>query len=78
MMKGTGLDKGWKKITFYNLRHMYATFRLYAGVDSRSLCENLGCGLNFLEQHYGHMKTQVMRDKLTQDIDEDIKYLLEE
>jgi site-specific recombinase XerD len=78
MMKGTGLDKGWKKITFYNLRHTYATFRLYAAVDSRSLCENLGCGLRFLEEHYGHLQTKVMRDRLTQDIDDDIKYLLEE
>ena len=78
MMKGTGLDRGWKKITFYNLRHTYATFRLYAGVDSRSLCENLGCGLRFLEEHYGHLQTKVMRDRLTQDIDDDIKYLLEE
>jgi len=78
MMKGTGLDKGWKKISYYNLRHTYATFRLYAGVDSRSLCENLGCGLRFLEEHYGHLQTKVMRDRLTQDIDDDIKYLLEE
>ena len=78
IMKGTGLDKGWKKISYYNLRHTYATFRLYAGVDSRSLCENLGCGLRFLEEHYGHLQTKVMRDRLTQDIDDDIKYLLEE
>ncbi len=78
MMKETGLDKGWKKITYYNLRHTYATFRQYAGVDSRSLCENLGCGLRFLEEHYGHLQTKVMRDRLTKDIDDDIKYLLEE
>ena len=66
-----------KEISFYNLRHFYATMRLYAGVDSRSLCENLGCGLQYLEQHYGHLQTKMMRDKLTKGIDKETKHLLE-
>ena len=78
MMKNTGLDMGMKEITFYNLRHSYATWRLYAGVNSRALCENLGTGLKYLEEHYGQMQTKVMRDSLTKGIESDIKYLLEE
>ena len=78
MMKNTGLDMGVKEITYYNLRHTYATWRLYAGVSSRALCENLGTGLKYLEEHYGQMQTKMMRDSLTGSIDDDIKYLLEE
>ena len=78
MMKNTGLDMGVKEITFYNLRHSYATWRLYAGVSSRALCENLGTGLKYLEEHYGQMQTKIMRDSLTKGIEPDIKYLLEE
>ena len=78
MMKNTGLDMGVKEITFYNLRHSYATWRLYAGVSSRALCENLGTGLKYLEEHYGQMQTKIMRDSLTKGIESDIKYLLEE
>ena len=78
MLKNTGLDMGVKEITYYNLRHTYATWRLYAGVSSRALCENLGTGLKYLEEHYGQMQTKMMRDSLTGSIDDDIKYLLEE
>ena len=78
MLKNTGLDMGMKEITFYNLRHSYATWRLYAGVSSRALCENLGTGLKYLEEHYGQMQTKIMRDSLTKGIESDIKYLLEE
>jgi len=77
MKKMCGLDDWDKQISFYNLRHFYATMRLYAGVDSRSLCENLGCGLQYLEQHYGHVQTKMMRDTLTKGIDDELKYLLE-
>ena len=78
MLKNTGLDMGVKEITYYNLRHTYATWRLYAGVSSRALCDNLGTGLKYLEEHYGQMQTKMMRDSLTGSIDDDIKYLLEE
>ena len=77
VMKGTGLDKGAKKITYYNLRRTYATWRLYAGVGSRELCDNLGCGLKFLEEHYSHTQTRVMRESLTKGIDKDLKHLIE-
>ena len=78
MLKETGLAMGVKEISYYNLRHSYATWRLYDGVSSRALCENLGTGLKYLEEHYGQMQTKVMRDSLTKGIESDIKYLLEE
>lgn len=78
MLKNTGLDMGVKEITYYNLRHTYATWRLYAGVSSRALCDNLGTGLKYLEDHYGQTQTKIMRDSLTGSIDDEIKYLLEE
>ena len=53
-------------------------WRLYAGVNSRALCENLGTGLKYLEEHYGQMQTKMARDSLTGSIEDDIKYLLEE
>lgn len=78
MLKSTGLDQGTKEISYYNLRHSYATWRLYAGVNVKALCDNLGTGLKYLEDHYGQMQSKVMRDSLTKGISEDIKYLLEE
>lgn len=78
MLNETGLKDADKDISYYNLRHTYATWRLYAGMNSRALCENLGTGLQYLEQHYGQMKTRMMRDELTKDIPEDVKYLLED
>ena len=78
MMKNTGLDQGVKEISYYNLRHSYATWRLYAGVNVKALCDNLGTGLKYLEDHYGQTQTKVMRDSLTKGIADDIKYLLEE
>ena len=78
MLKNTGLDMSLKEITYYNLRHSYATWRLYAGVNIKALCDNLGTGLTYLEDHYGQMQTKVMRDSLTKGIEDDVKYLLEE
>ena len=67
-----------KERTYYNLRHSYATWRLYAGVNIKALCDNRGTGLTYLEDHYGQMQTKVMRDSLTKGIEDDVKYLLEE
>lgn len=78
MLKNTGLDQSVKEISYYNLRHSYATWRLYAGMHPTALCENLGTGLKYLEEHYGQMQTKIMRDELTKPIPQEIKYLLEE
>jgi integrase len=74
MMKLSGLDKGIKHMSFYNLRHTYATWRLYLpNVNIRALCENLGTGLQYLEEHYGQVKTQVERERLTADLPDEVK-----
>tara|TARA_B100000287_G_scaffold384564_1_gene391154 strand:- start:3074 stop:4297 length:1224 start_codon:yes stop_codon:yes gene_type:complete len=78
MMKETELNLGDKEITYYNLRHTYATWRLYAGTNVKALCDNLGTGLQYLEQHYGQMQTVIMRDDLTKDLDDEIMDLLKE
>ena len=77
MMKETGLDKGFKEISYYNLRHTYATLRLYSGMSSEALCQNLGTGLQYLEEHYGQMKTKILRTELTKDLPPEIKSMLE-
>ena len=68
MLIATGLDKANYPITYYNLRHTYATLRLYAGVDPYTLSKNLGTGLNFLQEHYGQVQTRKLRDELTKDL----------
>ena len=70
--------QGAKEITFYNLRHTYATWQLYKGVDPYLLKENLGTGLTYLENHYGQVETRKLRDELTKDFDESMRYLIEE
>jgi integrase len=78
MLDETGLRQGSKEITFYNLRHTYATWQLYKGVDPYLLKENLGTGLTYLESHYGQVETRKLRDELTKDFDESMRYLIEE
>ena len=72
MLVATGLIKSNTSITYYNLRHTYATFRIYAGVDPYILAKNMGTGLTFLENHYGQPKTRLLRKELTKDIDKEI------
>ncbi|MFL2899375.1 MAG: tyrosine-type recombinase/integrase [Candidatus Pelagibacterales bacterium] len=76
MLVATDLIKSNTPITYYNLRHSYATFRLYAGVDPYILAKNMGTGLTFLENHYGQPKTRLLRKELTKDIDKELKELL--
>ena len=76
MLVATDLIKSNTPITYYNLRHTYATFRIYAGVDPYILSKNMGTGLTFLENHYGQPKTRLMRDELTRDVPPDLKALL--
>ena len=70
----TGLDKGFKEISYYNLRHTWAlsVFR-----NEFKSCQNLGTGLQYLEEHYGQMKTKILRTELTKDLPPEIKSMLE-
>ena len=64
----TGLDKVGFRVEYYCLRHSYATFRLYAGVDPYVLARNMGTSITFLENHYGQVQTRKLRDELTKDL----------
>jgi integrase len=56
ILQKTELDQLNKKIVFYCLRHTYATWSLYAGVNIYDLALNMGCSIHFIEEHYGHVK----------------------
>ena len=54
MMGGGPADyKG--RVTFYSLRHMYITNRLYAGVTVYDVAKECGTSVNEIEKHYEHM-----------------------
>ena len=79
MLKATKLDRLNYDVSYYNLRHTYATFRIYAGTDAFILAKNMGTGLQFLQDHYAQPKTRLQRKELTQDIDDpELKSILEE
>ena len=64
MTRVTGLDQHEEPPTFYHLRHFYASQRIRAGVKPYFLHENLGCSMKYLEDHYGHADTSVVRRDL--------------
>jgi integrase len=69
MLDNTGLQETTTdNISFYNLRHFYATQRLYAGTDPYSLAKSMGCGLDYLWNHYGQVQTERMAKNLTQKV----------
>ncbi len=68
MLKGTGLDEGNKNIVYYCLRHTYATFELYKGTDVFNLLKVMGCGIDFIQNHYGHVDIDVIKSQLTKDL----------
>jgi integrase len=55
-----------EKLTWYSLRHTYATFRLLHGkdLDIFTLSKNLGTSVKFIEDHYGHVETVQKRTEL--------------
>ena len=72
MLDETGLQEdSVENISFYNLRHFYATQRLYTGVNAYALAKSLGCGLDYLENHYGQVQTELMAKELTQKVSRD-------
>jgi integrase len=71
-----GLDKSEYPITFYCLRHSYATWRLYAGVTPYVLAKNMGTSLTNIQNHYEHLDMAKLRDELTGPISNELKILL--
>lgn len=62
VLKGAGLKTGKttdKNITLYSSRHLYATWRLRAGVDRALVAKNMGTSILQLEKTYGHIETEV-------------------
>lgn len=68
MLKDTELDKGKKNIVYYCLRHTYATFELYKGADIFNLSKVMGCGIDFIQNHYGHVEIDKIKNQFTKDL----------
>ena len=68
MLKGTGLDKANNKIVYYSLRHTYATFELYKGVSVFNLSKVMGCGVDFIQNHYAHIDIDKIKSEFTKDL----------
>jgi len=79
IIKNTSLKDKQPKPVFYCLRHTYATFRLYADVPIDKLASNMGCGVSFIEKHYGHVQQEKISKTLTQNWqkDESSKFIME-
>ena len=72
MLDETGLqEKSKERLSFYNLRHLYATQRLYSGVSPYLLAKSMGCSIGFLENHYEHIEMELTADQLTKKVHRD-------
>ena len=58
-------DREGNKRTIYSLRHTYATFRLYQGVDHYVLAQNMGTSVEMIEKFYGHTSSLRQAGELT-------------
>jgi integrase len=72
MLEETGLqENSVENLSFYNLRHFYATQRLYSGAEPYALAKSLGCSINYLWNHYGQVQTEMMAKNLTKNVELD-------
>ncbi len=62
---GARQDTRGKERDAYSFRHYYATQRLQKGVSVYSLAENMGTSVQVIEDHYGHLKPEMVGDELT-------------
>ena len=62
---GARQDTRGKERDAYSFRHHYATQRLQRGVSVYSLAENMGTSVQVIEDHYGHLKPEMVGDELT-------------
>lgn len=58
-------DRDGNRRTLYSLRHTYATFRLYEGVNHYTLAQNMGTSVEMIEKYYGHTSNVRQAGELT-------------
>ena len=58
-------DRDGNRRTLYSLRHTYATFRLYEGVNHYTLAQNMGTSVEMIERFYGHTSNIRQAGELT-------------
>lgn len=61
MMNGIGLDYKKRNITWYSLRHFGITCRLRADVSVFDIGKMAGTGIQNIENHYGHIDTEMLK-----------------
>jgi integrase len=72
MLEETGLqERSVESITFYNVRHFFATQRLYSGVNPYALAKTMGCGITYIWDHYGQVDVEKMAKDLTKQVNYD-------
>ena len=67
LLRSAGVEKNrdGSQHTLYSLRHTYATFRLYEGVNHYTLARNMGTSVAMIEKFYGHTSNVVQALELT-------------
>ena len=67
ILDATGLSKLDVPPVFYCLRHSYATWRLYAGVDVFTLSRLMGTSVQNISDHYGHIDLDKKQEMIMRD-----------
>ena len=72
MLEETGLqEKSVEPLSFYNIRHFFATQRLYSGANPYALAKTMGCGIQYIWDHYGQVDVEKMAKDLTKQVNYD-------
>jgi integrase len=71
MLENSDLKESNKNIVYYCLRHTYATFQLYKGVDIYQLSKVMGTGVQFIQDHYAHVDIDRIKSIFTKDLEYD-------
>lgn len=66
IMVGSGLDKQPFDLSYYSLRHTFISYRLmYGRVDVFTLSKMVGTGIQYIQDHYGHLNIDDVSDDYT-------------
>jgi integrase len=72
MLEETGLqERSVESLSFYNIRHFFATQRLYSGANPYALAKTMGCGIQYIWDHYGQVDVEKMAKDLTKQVNYD-------